>query len=88
MNKNMIDECQLAIVAIGGSSSLPKISLLQKVPTFIIGHEKKRVIENENWMKTRVGFYEIYRDAYGKFNFKDSKNCVDKILDFIEEEIK
>jgi len=81
--QNMIDECQLAIAAIGGTSSLPKISLLQKVPTFIMGHEKKRFIEHENWLKTKTEFYKIGRYSYAKLN---SKECINRIILFIKEE--
>lgn len=40
--QNLIDRCQLAVVAIGAQSAPPKLTLLQGVPTFIIGHEKER----------------------------------------------
>jgi len=45
-------------VALGSQSAPPKIALLQGVPTFMIGHEKNRHVEIENWMKTPAGFYE------------------------------
>jgi len=80
--QDLIDSCQSAIVAVGGQSAPPKISLLQGVPTFIIGHERERHINSDNWMRTKVGFYEIRGDSYNNFN---SANCMDKIIDFIKE---
>jgi len=89
--QDTINECQLAIAAVGGISSLPRISLLQKVPTFVIGHQKKRLTEDDNWLKTKVGFYEVasgtqsrgrLKDSFTKFNFED---CIDKIVLFINE---
>jgi len=87
--QDTINECQLAITAVGGVSSLPRISLLQKVPTFVVGHQKKRFTEDDNWTKTKVGFYEVasgirsrsyLRDSFTKLNFK---KCIDKIILFI-----
>jgi len=40
--QDMIDRCQIALVAIGSQSAPLKITLLQGVPTFMIGHEKER----------------------------------------------
>ena len=80
--QNLIDSCQSAIVAVGSQSAPPKISLLQGVPTFIMGHERKRHITNDNWMMTKVAFYEMRGDSYDNF---DSADCMDKIIDFIKE---
>ena len=82
--QDLIDSCQSAIVAIGSQSAPPKISLLQGVPTFIVGHERERHINKENWMRTKVQFYEIRarEEAYSNFDFAD---CIDKIVDFIKE---
>jgi len=82
--QDLIDSCQSAIVAIGSQSAPPKISLLQGVPTFIVGHERERHINTDNWMKTKVEFYEIRarEEAYSNFDFAD---CIDKIVDFIKE---
>jgi len=80
--QDVIDKCQSAITAVGGTSSLPKISLLQKVPTFIIGHERKRFTKSENWMNTKVGFYEIDRAGYEKINID---NCIQAIIAFMKE---
>ena len=82
--QDLIDSCQSAIVAIGSQSAPPKISLLQGVPTFIVGHERERHINTDNWVKTKVEFYEIRarEEAYSNFDFAD---CIDKIVDFIKE---
>lgn len=79
--QDMINECQLAVVAIGGISSLPRFSLLQKVPTFIIGHQKRRLTEDDNWMKTKVGFYKVAEGSFAKFNFEE---CINKSVLFIK----
>lgn len=78
--QNLIDNCRLAITAIGSQSALPKITLLQGVPTFMIGDDEFRHTNRENWLKTRVGFYNIPRHLYGSFNFED---CISKIILFI-----
>jgi len=83
--QDMIDECQLAVGAIGSQSAPLKLTLLQGVPTFMIGHEKNRHIEKENWMNTKVGFYEIAKNTYSNFNFKE---CINNIVLFIKEENK
>ena len=76
----VIDECQLTIAAIGSQSALPKITLLQRVPTFMIGHDKERHTERENWMKTRVGFHAIHHNTYAKTKQVD---CINEIINFI-----
>jgi hypothetical protein len=58
----VVDQLSGASYAIGSASALPKLSLLQGVPTVIVGHDKKRVVE-ENWMKTRMLF--LKNDNYG-----------------------
>ncbi|MCK4792823.1 MAG: hypothetical protein KAV87_54340, partial [Desulfobacteraceae bacterium] len=78
--QDLIDSCQSAIAVVGSQSAPPKISLLQGVPTFIIGHERERHINAENWMRTKVAFYEIRGDSYNNFS---SLDCMDKIVDFI-----
>ena len=76
----LINVCSSSIASIGGTSAPPKIALLQGVPTFIIGHEKQRFTIDENWSKTRVGFYEIEKENYQNFNIDD---CINKIKEFI-----
>lgn len=79
--QDLINNCQLAIVAVGGISSLPKLTLLQGVPTFMIGHDRGRYIETENWMSTKVGFYDVPKKGYAGINIED---CVNKIISFVE----
>lgn len=80
--QNLIDKCQSAVAAVGSQSSPPKLTLLQGVPTFIIGHQKERHIKEENWMNTKVGFYEIDKRAYETFN---DRACINAIIDFVRE---
>jgi len=80
--QDTIDECQLAKVALGSQSSLPKYTLLQGVPTFIFGHDKIRLTERENWMNTKVEYYEIAKNSYANFDFKD---CISRIMNFTKE---
>jgi hypothetical protein len=47
-----------AVAAVGNQSGTVKITLLCGTPTFIIGHERKRHIIDENWSRTKAGFYE------------------------------
>jgi len=79
---DLIEGAVTAICAIGSQSAPLKLMLLQKVPSFMIGHEKKRHTETENWMKTKVGFYEITKDEYNDFYNPD---CIDKIVEFIKK---
>ena len=70
------------IFVCGSQSSLPKISLLLGVPTYMIGHEKKRHMEAENWMKTKVGFTEVPPDGYQNLGRGDE--CINDILKFVK----
>lgn len=78
--QDMIDRCQVAVTAIGAQSAPPKITLLQGVPTFMIGHEGKRHIVTDNWMGTKAGFYPVGRNSYNNIN---SADCIAKIVDFV-----
>lgn len=69
--QDMFDICQNSVLAIGGTSAPPKMTLLQKVPTIIIGHERARFTEEENWSKTDVLFYDIKLEEYQTFDGKD-----------------
>jgi len=80
--ENLISGAPLVRCAIGSQSAPLKLMLLQGVPSFMIGHEKKRHIEIENWMKTKAGFYEINRNGYNDFN---SPDCIDKIVEFLKK---
>ena len=83
--QDMINECQLAVGAIGSQSAPLKLTLLQRISTFMIGHEKNRHTKEENWMRTRAGFYEIAKNSYANFSFKE---CIGNIVSFIKEENK
>lgn len=80
--QDLIDMCVSARAAIGGASAPPKISMLQGVPTVVIGHEEKRVVEEENWMKTRCMFWPIQLSEYNEFR---SNKCIKKIVEFIRK---
>jgi len=79
--QGLIDRCQVAVAAIGSQSAPPKITLLQDVPTFMMGHQRKRHVDIDNWMSTKVEFYDIPRDEYNSIN---SEDCINEIVSFIE----
>lgn len=79
--QELIDRCQVAVAAVGSQSAPPKITLLQGVPTFMIGHQRKRHMKIDNWMSTKAEFYGVSRDKYGSIN---SEDCINKIIAFIE----
>lgn len=78
----LVDLCNESLFAVGGTSAPPKISLLQGVPTFIFGHEKKRFLEDDNWMKTKAGFFEFGADEYQTF---DQKAAIEAAVAFGKE---
>ncbi|MBA7603455.1 hypothetical protein ES703_10565 [subsurface metagenome] len=77
--QNLIDRCQVAIGTVGSQSAPLKIALLQGVPTFMIGHQKRRHIKEENWRGTEADFYEL--SNYSDFNFGE---CIDKVVAFFK----
>jgi hypothetical protein len=79
--QDTIDICSASVFAIGGTSSLPKLSLMQGVETFIIGHERQRFTLKENWCQTKVNFYDVPADGYQKLNIAD---CLQKIREAIK----
>lgn len=79
--QELIDLCSSAFVTVGGTSAPPKLALLQGTPSFIIGHEKERFTVKENWMKTKVGFYEIPEEGYLLI---DNNKCIAEIVEFIK----
>ncbi len=85
--EDLISGAPLVRCAIGSQSAPLKLMLLQSVPTFMIGHEKKRHTETENWMGTRAGFYEIAKNRYNDFDQYpiENKICIDKIVEFIKD---
>lgn len=80
--QELIDRCQVAVAAVGSQSAPPKISLLQGVPTFMIGHQREKHMETQNWMSTKVEFYDVIKKHYAELNFVD---CIEKIISFIKE---
>jgi len=78
--QDMIDRCQTAVAAVGSQSGPPKIALFQGVPTFMIGHQKQRHMQRENWSKTRTEFIEIKDNNYDNF---DKDKCIGQIVDFV-----
>ena len=79
--QELIDRCQVAVVAVGSQSAPPKITLLQGVPTFMMGHQEERHINTENWMSTKAEFYNISKYHYADL---DSMDCINKIISFVE----
>lgn len=79
--QDLIDRCQIAIIAVGSQSAPPKITLLQDVPTFMIGHQRIRHENGENWMSTKVEFYDVSKKNYANINTED---CINKIISFVE----
>ncbi len=77
--QNLIDRCQVAIGTVGSQSAPLKIALLQGVPTFMVGHQKRRHIKEENWRGTKADFYEL--SNYSDFNFEE---CIAKIVAFFK----
>ena len=82
--QTLIDICSTASVAIGGTSAPPKISMLQGVPTFLLGHEKRRFMVDDNWMRTKAGFYEFGKDEYQSFN---ESEAIEAVLKFVKDVI-
>ncbi len=78
--QDMINRCQSAVAAVGSQSALPKISLLQGVPTFMIGHQKERHTQKENWKNTKMDFYDVDGKAYAKININD---CIKAAIAFV-----
>jgi len=78
--QDLIDRCQSAVAAVGSQSSPPKITLLQGVPTIMIGHQEGRHTVGENWLGTKAGFYAVGKRAYAKFDVDD---CIAKIILFV-----
>lgn len=79
--QQLIDRCQVAVVAIGSQSAPPKLTLLQGVPTFMIGHQRERHVGCDNWMSTKVEFYDVPKKHYGNI---DTEDCISKIIAFVE----
>ena len=83
--QDMIDRCQTAVATVGSQSGPPKIALLQGVPTYMIGNQRQRHMEGENWMGTSVGFYSVSDNNYGGI---DVAACIGEIVAFIKSSKK
>ena len=79
--QDMIDWCQTAVAAVGSQSGPPKIALFQGVPTFIIGHQRLRHMQNENWSNTKVGFHDVSSPDYADINVTA---CVEEAVAFVK----
>lgn len=82
--QDLVDVCSESDMAVGGASAPPKITALQRIPTFIIGHEKKRCIKTENWSGTSIGFFKVRAKEYGNV---DIDKCVRKVEAFSKKYI-
>jgi len=80
--QSLIDRCQIAVAAVGSQSAPPKIALLQGVPTFMIGHQRERHMGPDNWMSTKVEFYDVSKKHYSGI---DGTDCRNKIIAFVRE---
>jgi len=78
--QDLIDRCQVAVAAVGSQSAPPKLTLLQGVPTFMVGHQRARHENGDNWMSTRVEFYDVSKKNYAGINTED---CISRIIAFI-----
>jgi len=79
--QDLIDRCRVTKAAVGSQSAPPKITLLQGIPTFMIGHQRVRHENGENWMSTRVEFYDVSKKNYASIDIRD---CINKIISFVE----
>ena len=79
--QDMIDRCQSAVATVGSQSAPPKIALLQGVPTFMIGHQKQRHMQKENWMGTSMEFYRVPGTDYANIDIAD---CIEKAVAFVK----
>ena len=79
--QDMIDRCQSAVAAVGSQSGPPKIALFQGVPTFMIGHQKQRHMQGENWMGTSTGFHSVSNNDYEGI---DIATCVEEVTAFVK----
>lgn len=81
--QNLIDLCQLAVAAIGVQSAPPKITLMQGVPTFMIGHEGTRHAQIDNWMGTEAEFYPVSKNQYHKI---PQDHCINKVVEWVRKQ--
>ena len=72
----------LGIACIGNQSAPPKISLLCGCPSYMFGHERKRHQTDENWAKTKCGFWDV-KVVNGKYSIPNVDAMIQNILQFI-----
>ena len=88
--QDMIDRCQIAVAAVGSQSGPPKIALFQGVPTFMIGHQKQKHVQEENWAGTKVEFHNLSKnEGRGLSKNKGYKTiniatCVEEAVEFVK----
>jgi len=82
--QKMINRCQLAVGAIGSHSTPLLFTMLQGVPSFIVGRDREK-IERDNWLRTRFYFFGVGRWIFAEW--KDEKKhaeAIDKAVLFFK----
>jgi len=85
--QRVIDRCQIAIGAIGSHSTLLVLTMLQGVPSFIIGKNQVKA-ERDNWLKTKYCFFHTRMWVFK--NWKDEKEynkAITKAVLFFKEAV-
>lgn len=77
--QDVIDRCQLADGVIGGDTGPLKFTLLQGIPTFMIGWQWGWMKE-QNWLGTDFHFYKISLEEHRIFD--DSRAITEAVLFF------
>jgi len=69
---------------VGSQSAPPKIALVMGIPAFMIGHEKHRHMVLDNWMNTKVNFFEPISFSGGFYQITEDmvNNCLTNIVNF------
>jgi len=82
----MISLCNTkrAICAVGSQSGPPKLTLLNKTPTYMFGDEKYRHTHIENWSGTKCGFWDVISTP-DKYIIPQFKNMVVDIIKFASD---
>jgi lipopolysaccharide biosynthesis glycosyltransferase len=74
---------KLTRAAVGNQSGTVKITLLSGTPTFMFGDERQRHTVDENWAKTKCGFFECQRTGNG-YVINDLDKLIKKTINFID----
>jgi len=83
--QRVIDRCRVAAGAIGSHSTLLLFTMLQGVPSFIIGKNQVKA-ERDNWLKTKYCFFSTIMWIFK--NWKDEKEhekAITKAISFFKE---